>query len=143
MPVPATYTEDTLAAFMHQALGGTAEALGWSVVAGSYDVAVTRALVAYGTDSISSITGLANLAKLQALALVALWESVLWATAGDYDFQADGGKYNRSQVHSQALAALQAAKAAALAYDPGYQVTVGEVDYPDDPYSYRPELESE
>lgn len=143
MPVPASYTEETLAAFLHQALGSTATVLGWSVVAGSYDHIVTQTLLDYGTDTIGDITGLSNLAKLQALAMVRLWSAVVMATAGLYDFKADGGQYNRSQIHAAAMAALQESKAQALAYDPNYQVTVGLVTYPDDPYNYRPELDEE
>lgn len=140
MPVPASYTEETLAAFLHASIGGTAEALGWSVVAGSYDLPVTRALMDYGESDISAITGLANLAKLQALALVRVWESVVMSTAADFDFKVDGGQYNRSQIHNQAKQALATAKAAAMPYDPAWSVQVGAISYPDDPYKHREEL---
>jgi hypothetical protein len=133
MSIPASYTETTLATYMHTILGPVAATLGWSVAAGSYDEPVNEALAAYGVDDIADISGRANITKLRALARREVWRAVMQATASHYDVKADGANRSRSQIHTQAKAAYELACIDALSYDPAYIVGVTTVDYAD-PY---------
>ena len=142
MSIPTSYTETTLAEFMHTSLGKVAQVLGLSPEAGSYGEAVNEALLRYGTDSIGSISGAANLLKLRTLAKVAAWEFVVTNFAALYDFSADGGTYNRSQLFDQAKQSLELAQAQALPYDSAYEARVIGVDHAHNPYQYRPEDET-
>lgn len=144
MALPTSYTEKTLADYMDARLGPVADALAWTVgVAdpGSYAEMVNEALTAYGVSDVTTITGLANLAKLRALAEVALWRAVVFQTAGDFDFSADGGSYSRSQIHAQAKEALALAEQRAVTYAPEYVVGVDAVRLVHDPYTYLPDEE--
>src|SRR5688500_72219 len=99
MAVPASYTEKTLAEFMHVSLGKTAKALAINFGpndAGDYAEAVNDALLAYGTNDIGTISGFANIMKLRALARVYAWQHVVNNFATLFDFSADGGQYSRS-----------------------------------------------
>ena len=60
MAAPTSYTEETLATFMHTKLGKIASALGYAA-ASSYSEEVSDTLLAYGTDDISTISGPANI----------------------------------------------------------------------------------
>jgi len=145
MTIPASYTEKTLAEYMHVLLGKTAKALAIHSGpndAGDYAEAVNDALLAYGTEDIAAISGVANIQKLRALARVYAWQYVVDNFATLYDFSADGGSYHRSQMFKQAKESLALAQLAALPYDPAYQVNVVAVDHTQDPYRYRPEDES-
>lgn len=145
MAAPASYTEKTLAQFMHVSLGKTAKALAINFGpndAGDYAEAVNDALLAYGTDNIASISDIANIQKLRALARVYAWQYVVSNFAALYDFSADGGQYSRSQLFKQAKESLGLAQQGALAYDPAYQINVVAIDHTQDPYRYRPEEES-
>ena len=145
MAVPASYTEKTLAEFMHVSLGKTAKALAINFGpedAGDYAEAVNDALLAYGTDNIATISGMANIQKLRVLARVHAWQYVVNNFAALYDFSADGGSYHRSQMFKQAKESLALAQLAALPYDPAYQVNVVAIDHTQNPYRYRPEEES-
>jgi hypothetical protein len=145
MAVPSTYTEKTLAEYMQAMLGKVAKALELTAVpggAGDFQEAVNDALLAYGTNDISTISGMDNLLKLRALALKAAWQYVVNNFAALYDFSADGGTYSRSQLFSQAKQALEQAERQALMYDPAYQASVVRLDHMHDPYKYRPEEES-
>lgn len=132
MPVPTAYTEDTLAAFMHSTLRDVATALGWSVAAGDYDEAVTDTLIAYDENDIADAT---DIQKLRALARVAVWQSVVDATTGDYDFSADGGNYSRSQLHAQAVARLAQAQQQASAYIDDLVVGTATITHHNDPWA--------
>jgi hypothetical protein len=145
MPIPNSYTEKTLAEYMHLMLGKVAKALDLHLGpndAGDYAEAVNDALLAYGTDTIATITGIDNLQKLRALARVAAWQYVINNFAALYDFSADGASYNRSQLLANAEKALAVAIDGSLPYLPTYQAKIVAVDHRDDPYRYRPEDES-
>lgn len=145
MSIPAAYTEKTLGQYMQTLLGKVAGALALTAGpadAGDFAEAVNDALLAYGTSDISTITGLANITKLRALARVAAWQYVVTNFAALYDFSADGGSYSRSQLYKQAKESLALAQQAALPYDPLYQAQVIAVDQTHDPYTYRPEDEA-
>lgn len=137
MAAPSSYTEATLADYMHTALGAVASAMAYTSPA-SYSEAVNEALLGYGVDDIATISGRENIRKLRALARVQAWKQVIADVTGDYDFSADGGQYSRSQVHKMALEALALAENEALALGaiPGYVVGIDAVKHIHDPYQY-------
>lgn len=145
MPIPASYTEKTLAEYMHTMLGKTAKALDLHFGpndAGDYAEAVNDALLAYGTEDISTISGLPNIKKLRALALVCAWQYVVNNFAALYDFSADGASYNRSQLFANAKKALESAESAALLHVANYRARIVAVDHKHNPYRYRTENET-
>lgn len=137
MAAPDSYSEATLAEYMHAALGELATVMGYTA-ASSYTEAVNEALLEYGADSIASISGRENIRKLRAIARVMALRKVVYDTTGDYDFEADGGRYDRSQVNKQAQAALALAESEAMALGAlaGYVVGVDSVVHVHDPYTY-------
>lgn len=137
MSAPTSYTEATLATYMHSVLGDVATTMGWSAGTASYGEAVNETLLAYGVDSISSISGRDGIAKLRALARVEAWRQVISNTAGGYDFSADGASYSRSQMHEQALASMRVAEADAMQYGGyGYEAIFQNLEHVQDPYAY-------
>lgn len=139
MPLPTVYTEESLAAFMHASLSTTADVLGWSVAAGNYDEIVNDTLLALDADDLSALTGRENLLKVRAFARRALWSAVVAATAGEIDFKADGGEYDRAAIHEHALANLATAERDCVPYDDSFSVQVGSFYHSQDPYTYRRE----
>lgn len=142
MAIPAAYTEETLSLFMHKTIQAVADVLNWSVAAGSYEEAVNNTLLSVGVDDIGEVQGRAALGALRAVARVEVWRAVLAASAADFDFDADGGRFSRSQIHEMAKTNLALAEADAASYSPTYRVVVDRVIYRNDPYSYRPEDEA-
>ena len=145
MAAPTTYTEKTLGQYMQVSLGKVAKALALTAGpsdAGDFTEAVNDCLLAYGVDDISTISGRDSITKLRALARVAAWQFVVTNFSALYDFSADGGSYNRSQLFKNAQDSLKLAEQAALPYDSSYAVQVFGVDQKHDPYAYRPEDES-
>lgn len=145
MAIPTSYTETTLGQYMQTMLGAVARALALNAGpndAGDFAEAVNDALLAYGTDDISTITGIASITKIRALARVTAWQFVVTNFSALYDFSADGSSYNRSQLFKQTKEALVLAEQAALPYDAAYAVQVTAIDHKQDPYAYRPEDES-
>ncbi|MCA9941633.1 MAG: hypothetical protein KC418_23495 [Anaerolineales bacterium] len=132
MPVPTAYTEDELAAYMHSALRDVATAMGWSVAGGDYDEPVIDTLLAYGEDDIADAT---DMKKLRALAMVAVWQAVVDATVGDYDFSADGGSYSRAQLHDHAVARLTQAQTDAAAYLDVMEAGLVTITHTNDPWA--------
>jgi hypothetical protein len=141
MAAPSSYTESTLAEYMHTVLGDVATQLGWTA-ADSYDNAVDEALLAYGCASIADVSGAQNIALLRAYARAEVWNQVAAYTTADIDFSADGASYSRSQLHSHAR--TQAALASADVQQRGgygYTVRNTHIDHAHDPYQYRPDDE--
>src|SRR3990172_166452 len=136
MATPTSYTEKTLGQYMQTMLGAVARALAINAGpndAGDFAEAVNDALLAYGTDDITTISGIANIQKLRTLARVHAWQFVVTNFAALYDFSADNGQYNRSQLFKQAKESLVLAQQAALPYDPAYAVQVSVIDHKQDP----------
>jgi len=123
---------------MKTALGAVADAVGLTTTPDDYQEAVNAALLTYGADDIAGITGRENIQKLRALAKIEAWKLVLAQTAGDFDFRADGGSYNRSQIYAQAVQSLLLAELDAMALGAliGYQVGVDKLVHIHDPYIY-------
>lgn len=104
MAVPTSYTEQSLMNYMHEALSGVGDVLGFDPPH-AYDEAVNEALLVYGETDITAVSGARNIRKLRAVARVEAWRKVMAATAIDYDFRReDGAQYSRSQMHAQAKA---------------------------------------
>lgn len=102
MPIPTSYTEEGLMNYMHAALEGIGDVLGFDPPHG-YDDAFYEVMLAYGASDVATVSGMGNIRKLRAIARVEAWRKVMAATAGDYDFRReDGATYDRSQVHAQA-----------------------------------------
>lgn len=140
MTIPSAYTEKTLATYMDTLLGPVADALGWSAPvadAGDYAEAVNEAMLAYGTNDISTITGRDNIQQLRALARVEMWRQVVATTAGHYDFADATVNLKRSQIHEQASDNLNNAEADAFRYGAyGYEATIQNIQHVHDPYAY-------
>jgi hypothetical protein len=109
MPLPTTYTAEELAAWMRDELLATATVLGMSDPAHpGYTTAVRRTVRAYGVSDISQAT---DVVKLEALALIEVWRSVVNQTATAINFEADGGRYDREAIHKHAVVQLAQAQA--------------------------------
>ena len=131
MPLPTSYNEATLAAYMVSSLGGLASVLGIDDT--SMYEAVNDVTQACGVADIATVT---DVGKVRALARVAALHVAQSTAAGWYDFNADGGEYKRSQVQAQIQTLLTSAENAAMQYDAGYSVQVGTVAYVADPYDW-------
>lgn len=137
------YTALKFKGYLHRILSHTAVVLGWSVDGSDYDEILNDTLIALGVDDVASITDNADLKMLRAVGRYFLWQAVAAATVGDYQFSADGGSYNRQQVHDHALKMLAQAESEAAYYGvvDAYNVTVSNVAYHRDPYrDYNDEL---
>jgi len=140
MAAPTSYTETTFKTYLDGRLGTLADALKWAVASGSYDEALNDALLAYGTDDITTVTSAANINLLRAYGRYFLWKSVAEATVNEIDYtHADSGAtYKHSQIHSQARKMMDTAAAdiAALGGDiSGYEVTAYDIEYTNDMYT--------
>ncbi len=112
MPIPSSYTEDSLALYMRDGVLKTiAGVLGLTTTA-DFAEAVTSALLGYG---VSAIDDAADIAKLRAWAAVAAWEVAQTVASGDYRFSADGGSWDRQQVFEHITTMLDAARRNAAA----------------------------
>ena len=133
MAVPSSYTSAELKTYMDTTLGAVATALGFTTAAGgAYEEPVVEALLAYGADDIASAT---DVRKLRSLARVEVWRIVMNETTGDFNFAADGGRYDRVQLHENAAAQFKRAQIDALPYDDGYAIEKGTIEVDYDPYT--------
>ena len=134
MAIPASYTEATLKAFLHAEAGDIASVLGWTVDGGSYDEAVNDALVGYGADDVTTITGRDNIAKLRAFARVAVWGWAVKQLSARVNHSADGRSVSRGDYQTMAAKAYQMAIVDALPYRDSYKITATRVYDRHDPY---------
>ncbi|MDI6769742.1 MAG: hypothetical protein QMD04_08705 [Anaerolineales bacterium] len=141
MSVPAAYSELTLAQYMHAELGPVAKVLEYPEPAeepGIYREAVNEVLLSAGVSDISQI---ADIRKVRALARREAWAMAVKALSTYYNFSADGARYDQSQMHAQAKAALDQAIGDCLALGlEGYTVSIQSLDYRHDPYSFPKEV---
>lgn len=141
MALPVSYTEVSFATYLHGTLSHTADALGWS--GGDYAEIVNDSLLIAGVSDITTVTGAAPLRLLRMAGAIALWQAVVAAFVGDYDFEADGGRYDRDQLFQHAKATLAMARGqgivAGLDVDgdggAAWEVQGGTVGYAGDPYT--------
>lgn len=133
--IPASYTEESLAAFMVGCIGRLAGVLGMD--ASHFMEAINDTLLDYGVNAVEDAT---DIKKLRALARYHAWRTAVAWASGLYDFQADDGRFSKAQVHQQALSGLALAESDALAMGlslsgSGYQVTVGKLVLASNPYA--------
>lgn len=139
MSVPTSYTEATLKAFMHSVAGGNATIMGWTVDGGSYDEAVNSALMAFGETTIGNITGLTNIVKLRAFAVVELWRMGINQCSVAPDGSADGRSVSRGSQRESLKDKLDMALSEAMQHGySGYEVGVANSGYLDSPYATTP-----
>ena len=129
MAIPASYTEETLAAFMLATLKQLGAVLGLAL--GDFEEAVNETLLAYGVANIADAT---DVPRLRALAKVEAWK-VAQAQAGSrIDWSEAGASFKQSQYRTAVkdgleLAIAEATKAGYIAEPPsdlpGYEVMVG------------------
>lgn len=145
MPVPAAFTEVTLADWLHDQLGQAADALGLSPGGdtdgrGSYRPAVWATVWAYG-DGIAAVEQATDLPRLLALARREAWRLAAGRATGEYDFRAGDVSETRSQLRRHIEAQLAAAEADAAPYDAAAGLSVAAVVRPHDPYAFVPAAE--
>jgi hypothetical protein len=136
MPAPTSYTEKSLAEFMHAELGRVATVLGYSVGAsdaGAYAETVNETLLVYGATTIADAS---EIKKLRALARLEAWKKAVGDLTTMYKFSADGGSFERQQMFDQAKAKMESAGMVAMAFDSAYSVVVTRVTPVNDPYRY-------
>lgn len=146
MPIPTSYSEKTLAEYMHAMLGKTARALDLHFDPngpGDYTEAVNDTLLAYGTDDITTISGTSAIVKLRALAKAFAWQYAVNNFAALYDFSADGGNYRRNQMFEAAKKMYESASAEVNAQygSDSNKIRVRKVDHIHDPYTVRDRTE--
>lgn len=141
MASPSSYTEETLATFAHSIMGAVADVLGWTVAAGDYDEVVNEALLAYGTDDITTISGVDNIRKLRVLLRREVWRRATEETAADYRISTGGETLDRQQMHEHIKAMYEQAETDAAEYGDSarYSVGVDVIEHIHDPYQYWPD----
>lgn len=108
MALPIVHTDTTLAEWMRDELLSTATVLGLrDPTDPAYITAIRRTLRRYGIADSSQAT---DVVKLEALALIEVWRSVVNQTATAIDFEADGGRYDREAIHKHAQTMLAQAQ---------------------------------
>ena len=137
MATPLSYSEIELATYMAGVAGEIVTILGWTASDTHFVEAVNEALLAFGADDISTITGADNIRKLRATARREIWRAIVAGLTSYHDYSApDGQSLKESQLQTQAETALAQAEAdcQALGVDAGgYAVGVTRVCYPDEP----------
>lgn len=124
MAVVTSYTEESLMNYMHDALNGVGDVLGFEPPF-SYSEAFNETMLVYRSNDVTAVSGTLNIRKLRAIARVEAWRMVVSKTAVDYDFRReDGAQYSRSQMNTQARASYaQALKEARELGVTAYQTT--------------------
>lgn len=142
MPPPTSYSEESLAEYIHQELGELPDRLGWSVAASSYTEVVNDILLALGVTDLTTWTGTSAIEQVRALARYRGWTQVVKALASKYQFATDFQTFQRQQMQAMALKSL--ALAERDCQDAGLEVSTWEVLVtslvdPHDPYAYYPD----
>lgn len=140
MPLPNAYTEETLAAYMASpaVLGNTADLLGWTYDAGSYDELLNRVIELSGKEAVEAMNGREQVIKVRALARFAAWEAAVSGLVTEFDVSADGASMSREAIFQHAQQQLERARdeIIGLGYDPEGANTaeILTVNRDDDPY---------
>lgn len=121
--------------YLDDYLGTIADYLGWTTSGSSYDAIISDTLEAYG---VASEALAADTKKLHVIARYLAWKSVCVNTVGDYDYEADGGIFSRSQVYSMAEKMMFDCYAEASVYLDANQIEEGEFNTEQDPYQFKP-----
>jgi len=108
MPVPTSYDESTLAAYMRTVIGPLADVLGWTETA-AYAEPIAETLLALAIADLADVTDRRDIQRLRAVARREVWRAVAGATAGNYRFSTDQQSFDRQQVYEHAQAEYQRA----------------------------------
>jgi len=119
----------TLSEYLIAYLGNLATDLGYT--SGSLSVVVSDTLLEYEVDTEAEAI---DFKKLYAIAKVIVWKKILTDLVTAYNFSADGGNFQRSQMYDMAMKNYQDCINSALPYLSGYAIEVGEINFTDDPY---------
>lgn len=139
MAAPTSWENNgALQAFMIDALGTVAQALGWGV--SSVLEAANDLLLDMGYTDVTEIPT-ARIRESRALARVYAWKKAVPALAGLHSFSADQQRYDLSDVQKMANVALQQAITDYMEFDPSYSVGTVAVIHKNDPYVYLPDSE--
>ena len=115
--LPTSHTNGSLAEWMRDELLDTATTLGLGdITHRAYSTAIRRTLRAYGASDLSQAT---DMVRLEAIGLIELWRSVVNHTATAINFEADGGRYDRKDIHKHAQTMLAQAQAEYAVLYPG------------------------
>lgn len=110
MPMPTSFTEQSLAEYMQVQLRALGEVAGWSAASMSYTWPVNHTLLEYGVQDIAEATNIKNLlmlAEVMALRAATTELSVV------YDSSDESSNEKRSQMFVQASKLLDRAEARA------------------------------
>jgi hypothetical protein len=109
MAAPLSYTEATLWQFMRDEMQDVGRALNWNNQT-DYQPAIDETQLQMGVPDIAQVAS-TQIRLLRAVARVNCWRMAAQATAGDFDFSADGGSYSREQMHTHCLEMWKQAEA--------------------------------
>jgi hypothetical protein len=133
MPLPTSYDESELAAFMVTELGPLGTDLGLD--ASALAPAVDDTLFAYFGDAGGAIADATDIRKLRALARGEAWQTAVTWTAADINSSTDGQSLSMAGRHAQAVARLADARNRATRYHADNQVLVTTLTYAVDPFA--------
>jgi hypothetical protein len=130
MTIPTSYTETSLAAFMLAELGDVALALDMTLA--KLAEPVNDAMLVYGITDIVDAT---DIDKIRKIARVEAWKAAAKNVAADYAYSEGGASYSRNQMQDMILKQLSLAEQDASGYYAAFQIAVGTVEFPDNPYA--------
>jgi hypothetical protein len=129
MSIPTSYTEISLATFMLAELGDVALAIDMTLA--KLAEPVNDAMLVYGITDIADAT---DIDKIRKIARVEAWKAAVKQVAADYAYSDGSASYHRNQMHDMILKQLELAEQDAAGYYSAFQIAVGTVNYPDNPY---------
>jgi len=135
--LPTSYTEKTLAEYMHVEVGKLASILGYAVGvsdAGSYQEAVNNAIARCGVTLIADMT---DIPRARATARAEVWKKACNDLAAFYGFSSDGARFDRDQMFAQANVNRDRAEDDLYAFE--CVIEVSRRVPVNDPYRYTPE----
>ena len=136
MPAPTSYTELEFATYLHKQLGETAELLGWTPTAMSYQQIVNDTLLACDVSTIDQLSGAADMRKLHAVGVWSMWRAVVAGLTSEINYSVDGGNFSREAIWQHAQRALDHAYVDAIGWmDDSYVFEILPVSNGHDPYS--------
>jgi len=125
MAAPTSYTEYTLANYMHTLIANDdlvnelVTTLKWNVTNGSYNEAINETLLVLEVDDIASISGRDAIRQLRAVARMELWRLVVQRTVPAYQVSDGVATTSRNQIWEHAKAMLEMATADVVAMGVG------------------------
>lgn len=115
MPIPTSYTEHTLIAYMRDGvLRVTGRQLGLTNDS-DYTDAVTEVTIALGVDAIADAT---DMQRLRTLARREAWRTAMQQAAGEHHAEADGKAHDRQQIYEHCVTMFNQASQEVIALGP-------------------------